>query len=277
MAQGFTRGTPIDTDPNLSLDSDLVVPSQKAIKDYVDTGLSNKQDALVSGTNIKTVNSNSLLGSGNVSVGTVTSVSATVPSPASPALSVAVSNPTTTPAIAITANGTTAQYFRGDGSLATFPTSIPIIYKSVVDGTSITGIATEQISASQLIPANTFTVGDIIKLSWRIRKTGTASTPTTKLYINTSSSLSGAVQMGLLQVAANTLTIQHQRTLAIKSATNTEAFSNVNVPSDFSWTTVAVTSGNINWTVDQYFIFMCQISTASADTIRTSFYLIEKI
>lgn len=33
-----------------------------------------KQDALVSGTNIKTVNSNSLLGSGNVSVGTVTSV-----------------------------------------------------------------------------------------------------------------------------------------------------------------------------------------------------------
>jgi hypothetical protein len=34
----------------------------------------NKQAALVSGTNIKTVNGNSLLGSGNVSVGTVTSV-----------------------------------------------------------------------------------------------------------------------------------------------------------------------------------------------------------
>ena len=34
----------------------------------------NKQAALVSGTNIKTINSNSLLGSGNVSVGTVTSV-----------------------------------------------------------------------------------------------------------------------------------------------------------------------------------------------------------
>lgn len=35
-----------------------------------------KQDALVSGTNIKTVNSNSLLGSGNVAVGTVTSITA---------------------------------------------------------------------------------------------------------------------------------------------------------------------------------------------------------
>ena len=46
MAQGFTRGVPIDTDPNLSLDSDLVVPSQKAIKDYVDTGLNTKQDTI---------------------------------------------------------------------------------------------------------------------------------------------------------------------------------------------------------------------------------------
>jgi hypothetical protein len=36
-----------------------------------------KQAALVSGTNIKTVNSNSLLGSGNISVGTVTSVGGT--------------------------------------------------------------------------------------------------------------------------------------------------------------------------------------------------------
>lgn len=55
-----------------------------------------------------------------IPTGTVTSVSATVPSPASPALSVNVSNATTTPAIAITANGTTSEYIRGDGSLATF-------------------------------------------------------------------------------------------------------------------------------------------------------------
>ena len=39
--------------------------------------ITQKQDKLVSGTNIKTVNGNTLLGSGNVSVGTVTSVGAT--------------------------------------------------------------------------------------------------------------------------------------------------------------------------------------------------------
>ena len=124
MAQGFTRGVPIDTDPNLSLDSDLVVPSQKAIKDYVDTGLNTKQDTITlttTGTSGAATLSGATLNIPQYGGGSVTSVSATVPSPASPALSVNVSNPTTTPAIAITANGTTSQYFRGDGSLAAFP------------------------------------------------------------------------------------------------------------------------------------------------------------
>jgi hypothetical protein len=37
LAQGTTRGVPIDTDPLLTADSDLLVPSQKAIKAYADT------------------------------------------------------------------------------------------------------------------------------------------------------------------------------------------------------------------------------------------------
>jgi len=51
--------------------------------------------------------------------GTVTSVSASVPV----ALSVTVTNPTTTPAIAITAAGVASQYIRGDGQLATLPSN----------------------------------------------------------------------------------------------------------------------------------------------------------
>ena len=35
MSQGFTKGTPIDTDPTLSLNSDIVVPSQAAVVAYV--------------------------------------------------------------------------------------------------------------------------------------------------------------------------------------------------------------------------------------------------
>ena len=42
MAQGTTKGVPIDIDPTLSADNDSLVPSQKAIKSYIDLGLSNK-------------------------------------------------------------------------------------------------------------------------------------------------------------------------------------------------------------------------------------------
>ena len=61
--------------PNIS------IPKATASVDgYLDNAdfatFNGKQDALVSGTNIKTVNSNSLLGSGDVSVGTVTSITA---------------------------------------------------------------------------------------------------------------------------------------------------------------------------------------------------------
>lgn len=57
MAQGTTRGVPIDTDPLLAADSDLLVPSQKAIKTYVDgvsikslNGLTGATQTLVTGT-----------------------------------------------------------------------------------------------------------------------------------------------------------------------------------------------------------------------------------
>lgn len=81
-----------------------------ANKDYVDTGLNTKQDTLVSGTNIKTVNGTSLLGSGDILTGLskggfgyITAVPATAtPS----AIGVAAPSVTGT-ASAVTPNGTT--------------------------------------------------------------------------------------------------------------------------------------------------------------------------
>lgn len=39
MAQGFTKGIPISTDPTMSANSDLVVPSQAAIVAYINSVL----------------------------------------------------------------------------------------------------------------------------------------------------------------------------------------------------------------------------------------------
>ena len=69
MSQGFTRGVPIDTDPTLSLDSDLVVPSQKAVKTYVDTSLSTKQDLLTDTKSVKIVSNNVELDGDNATPG----------------------------------------------------------------------------------------------------------------------------------------------------------------------------------------------------------------
>jgi len=60
-----------------------------------------KQEALVSGTSIKTVNGNTLLGSGNVSVGTVTNVSAITLGTSGTNLSSTVTTGTTTPVITL--------------------------------------------------------------------------------------------------------------------------------------------------------------------------------
>jgi hypothetical protein len=154
----------------------------------------------------------------------------------------------------------------------------PVIYKSTTDGTGITGVAGEQITASQLIPANTFAVGDIIRVTWRVTKTGTASSLTCKLYANSSVSLSGATQLGIITPGfTNSNSNAFQRHLAIKASNNTQVTAPAgNTFTDFN-TLTSFTAANIDWTVNQYLIFMVQLSSASADVARTSFYLIEKI
>lgn len=46
MGQGFTKGIPVDIDSTFSANSDALVPSQKAVKSYVDNGLATKQNTL---------------------------------------------------------------------------------------------------------------------------------------------------------------------------------------------------------------------------------------
>lgn len=61
---GYTAENSANKKTSLSEDSDTYYPTQKAVKTAVDA----KQDTLISGTNIKTINGSSLLDSGNIEI-----------------------------------------------------------------------------------------------------------------------------------------------------------------------------------------------------------------
>jgi hypothetical protein len=63
-ALGYTPENSANKKTTLADNSDTFYPSQKAVKTAVDA----KQDALVSGTNIKTINGSSVLGSGDLTI-----------------------------------------------------------------------------------------------------------------------------------------------------------------------------------------------------------------
>lgn len=63
-ALGYTAENSANKKTTLADNSDTFYPSQKAVKTAVDA----KQDTLVSATNIKTINGNSVLGSGDLTI-----------------------------------------------------------------------------------------------------------------------------------------------------------------------------------------------------------------
>ena len=135
--------------------------ANKPVSTATQTALNLKQDTLVSGTNIKTINSTTLLGSGDITTGTVTSVGVSMPS----AFSVASSPITTSGTIAITGAGVVSQYVRGDGSLANFPmtsgggSSVSYYLNGSVAQGTLGGVAFKEINKTPIIGAGTdFTI-----------------------------------------------------------------------------------------------------------------------
>jgi hypothetical protein len=178
-----------------------------------------------------------------------------------------------------TPTGTTAQYVRGDGTLATFP-SLPLIYKSTTDTVGFSG-TTNTAVYTQAIAANTFAAGDIIRITYRTRKTGTAGNQTLRMYANTTANLSGSpILLGTWQNigASNFLFNSFQRHLVIKNSTNnTEVLNTATISqsTDFFLASSATTCV-INWTTNQFIVFTIQNSNA-ADISLGSMYLIEKL
>ncbi len=136
------------------------------------------------------------------------------------------------------------------------------------DGTAITNTTTSTLTSSVLIPANTVSVGDIINIRTRIRKTGTGGTVILRFYINTSAAIGGSLVGTSTTAAATTLYMQIPRTLVVKSSTNTETFQAGGTSTlDDVVSTGAVASNNISWTSAQYLVVAVQNGSLTDSTV----------
>jgi len=128
-------------------------------------------------------------------------------------------------------------------------------------------------SKSVLIPANTVKVGDTVFIRTRCRKTGTANISIQTIHMNTADTISGAYSIANNALANTSLYSQMSRTLAIKSATITEAL-NITGAGGVDDDVLSINTAynfNIDWTRDQYMIFALA-NINSADQSVVSYY-----
>ena len=139
------------------------------------------------------------------------------------------------------------------------------------DGTTVTGTTIATKSTSVLIPANTVAAGDSIFVRTRCRKTGILGAGFTYISINSVDAIGGN-SVAILTLGNTGVYGQLSRTLVVKSSISTEVFAyNAGGVDDDAVTSLPVSTYNINWAVDQYFVFSMQNINA-ADSSVTSYY-----
>lgn len=162
-----------------------------------------------------------------------------------------------------------------------------VSFTSTISGNSVTGTTNETISRSVLIPANSFSAGDWIILREFSQKSGTSSTATTRVYLNTVNNLSGALLISTISVVpASNVSMNSIRNLMIKttdgSGLGTLVINPTTSSSNYSdWVQTTTTSNTltsvaINWSVDLYLIFTCQLGNGN-DTMFNSGYSLSTI
>lgn len=147
---------------------------------------------------------------------------------------------------------------------------VEIVYSKVTDSATHTGSTANTLVDSFEIPANTFTVGDIPRLSIRCVFTGTAGNKTIRLYYNTADTLAGATLFATSQGTSATLSIDMSRMFAIKSTTNTQTYQAAASSSagDFN-AGGAPAEVSVDWTAPVFIIIAVQLGN-STDTAVVS-------
>jgi hypothetical protein len=148
-------------------------------------------------------------------------------------------------------------------------------FKTTTDSPTITGTVANTLVTQSLIPANTFTTGNVVEVKARFIKTGVAGAPTFRIYVNSTNSLSGATLAATFGAAATVLFVQFSRLFVIRGSANTEVFSSTFSAGsdDTSSPGAPATTITNDWTTNQYVLFAVQPGN-TGDSAKCSFYKI---
>ena len=222
-----------------------------------------KQPTLVSGTNIKTVNSTSLLGSGDISVQS-TLVSGTSIKTVNSASLLGSGDIAVQPTLV---SGTNIKTINGNTLLGSGDITIngnPKTLTSMI-GSNLTG-TTNQISASYRIAGGTIATNNSIYIRNLLTKTAGSTASTARMYINTSNSLTGATLLATAGSMTTTTYIQRFERNFYFDGTNLYVYNPSNAIST-DLTSGTLTSVAFNPAIDYFLIFAVQNSTTTPDNL----------
>lgn len=166
----------------------------------------------------------------------------------------------------VTADGYASKYVTGAEIIGSIPTPEmnPTTLESV-NGLNLTG-TTNQISASVLIPAGTIVANNSIYIRNLMTKTAGTTTSTTRVYINTSNTLTGATLMGTGQNMTGANYFQRFERNFFFDGTNLNVFNtSTQVPHDLAISSMVLIP--FNPLIDNYLIFAVQNSTTTPDNL----------
>jgi hypothetical protein len=221
------------------------------------------QPTLVSNTNIKTVNLTSLLGSGNIAVQSVLQSGTNIKTINSTSVlgsgNIAV-QPTLVSGTNIkTVNGNTL-LGSGDVTINGNPRTL-----AKITGSNLTG-TTNQISASYMIPAGTLTAGNSIYIRNLLTKSAGSTSSTARIYLNLQNTLSAATLLATAGLMTSTTYIQRFERNFYYDGTNLYVYNPSNAIST-DLTSGTLTLVPLTAAIDYYLIFAVQNSTTTPDDL----------
>lgn len=144
------------------------------------------------------------------------------------------------------------------------------LVKNSVPTSAITGTTSlTQIGSSILIPANTFSANDVMRLeSFGIFKTGVAGTLTFRFHVNTVDNLSTATLLSSAFCITTQISANKQRTFELNGGLIKSRFGTSATFTDYAASTIQL-SASFNPAVDNYLFTSVQLTNSADSVIRT--------